>query len=103
MVFYLIEYIQKDHEQALWWTGLWFSKDIQEAARFPIKEHAETALDRLDTSADIDRSRLTVTEHVCMDNAHMFTVQLTRREIAHLPLETRRRILEQQVDRYLKK
>ena len=64
---YLIEYQQKDNETATWYTGLWFSADINDAARFPIKTHAESALMRLQVDKDMNRLRLTVTEHIWID------------------------------------
>lgn len=62
-IFYLIELRQHDSKPASWWTGLWFSSDANTAARFPLRDHAETALKRLEVSNEIDRTLLCVTEH----------------------------------------
>ena len=64
---FLIEYTQKDDEAASWWTGLWFSSDANTAARYPLKDHAESERDRINLADHMDRSRLTVTEHLFMD------------------------------------
>lgn len=68
---YLIEYAQKGVEPPMWWTGLWFSANTNDTARFPIKAHAEAALERLQTTDDMDRCRLIVTEHLWMEEILM--------------------------------
>jgi hypothetical protein len=69
---YLIESPQNGNEGASWWTGLWFSRNVNTAAMFPIKEHAEAALERIQAGEGIDKSRLIVTEHVWMDEGHTY-------------------------------
>lgn len=66
-IFYLIELLQHGSEPASWWTGLFFSDDVSKAARFPLKLHAQAALDRMKVADEIDRSLLQVTEHVWDD------------------------------------
>lgn len=62
-LWYLIEYAARDDEPASWWTGLWFTSNVNHAARFPLKSHAEVAMRRLEIQEYMDRSRLSVTEH----------------------------------------